>query len=116
MRKENFRIGQLIKLKNNIDSGVKLDSQKVSVEIEQITRKLWADIDLGNINEQDLAEISSFHEFLLNENIRIADTEFIRNNNEVLEGIIDLRDLPADFTATALYGNAGKNDAFNNYK
>ena len=35
-------------------------------------------------------------------------------NSEGLETeIIDLRDLPPDFTATALYGNAGKNEGFN---
>jgi chromate reductase len=34
--------------------------------------------------------------------------------NKGLESeIIDLRDLPIDFTATALYGNAGKNEEFN---
>lgn len=37
----------------------------------------------------------------------------IANSEGIETEIIDLRELPADFTFTALYGNAGKNEDFN---
>ena len=37
----------------------------------------------------------------------------IANSEGIETEIIDLRDLPVDFTASALYGNAGKNEDFN---
>lgn len=37
----------------------------------------------------------------------------LAKNEGLKSEIIDLRDLPVDFTATALYGNAGKNEEFN---
>ena len=47
----------------------------------------------------------------------IAEAYVAMAKNEGIEGeIIDLRDLPADFTATALYGNAGKNEVFNAFR
>jgi chromate reductase len=44
----------------------------------------------------------------------VAEAYVEQANKQGLEAeIIDLRDLPKDFTATALYGNAGKNESFN---
>jgi len=45
---------------------------------------------------------------------RIAEYyQSILNQSNTQSTILDLADLPHDFTFTALYGNSGKNDAFN---